>query len=241
MDYAFVGENVLKVRERIARAALRAGRKPEDVTLLAVTKFHPAEAVLAAYRSGIRSFGENRVQEAMQKYGPELRASLNGAQLAMIGTLQSNKAKKAALFFDSVQSVDSSELLVLLARKSIERSTPLRILLELHTGEASKSGFPDMDSLCKAIDGFLEGQSRGEIEHRMEICGLMTMAPNVADSRVVRESFRTLAKAREAIVSKYHFESFTELSMGMSGDFEIAIEEGSTCVRIGTALFGARQ
>ena len=134
MDYAFVGENVLKVRERIAQAALRAGRKPEDVTLLAVTKFHPAEAVLAAYRSGIRSFGENRVQEAMQKYGPELRASLNRAQLAMIGTLQSNKAKKVALFFDSVQSVDSSELLVLLARKSIERSTPLRILLELLTG-----------------------------------------------------------------------------------------------------------
>lgn len=241
MDYTFVGENVRKVQERIAQAASRAGRKPDGITLLAVTKFHPKEAVLAAYAAGIRDFGENRVQEAMQKYGPDLRATLTGARLAMIGTLQSNKAGKAAQFFDSVQSVDSSELLLLLAKKSVGRAVPLKVLLELHTGEESKSGFADVDTMMAAIDEFLDKRARNEIHDTLELRGLMTMAPNVTDPNVVRNSFRTLARTREAIASKYHFDAFDELSMGMSGDFEIAIEEGSTCVRIGTALFGARQ
>ena len=241
MDYTFVRENVRKVRERIAQAAARAGRKPEDITLLAVTKFHPAEAVLEAYGAGIRDFGENRVQEAMQKYEPGLRAGLKGARLAMIGTLQSNKAGKAATFFDSVQSVDSLELLLSLAKKSVGRATPLKVLLELHTGEESKSGFPDVDAMFRAIDEFLDEEARDGTLSSLKVSGLMTMAPNVTDANVVRGSFRTLVKAKEAIVSKYHFDAFDELSMGMSGDFEIAIEEGSTCVRIGTALFGVRQ
>jgi len=257
MDYDFVADNVKMIEERIVKAALSAGRRPEAVELLAVSKFHPVEAVLAAYKAGVRHFGENRVQEALQKYGSGAREALPGASLAMIGTLQSNKAGKAARFFDAVQSVDSSELLLSLAKKSVGRSRPLKILLELHTGEESKSGFPDLDSIFMALDALFAAE--GKIENGAEsvvgseaesikvaaypvdLCGLMTMAPNTDDEAAIRKSFQILFRAREVIAGRYHMPRFQELSMGMSNDFEIAIQEGATCVRIGTALFGARQ
>jgi len=241
MDYDFVADNVTMIEERIAKAALNSGRKPEAIELLAVSKFHPIEAVLAAYRAGVRHFGENRVQEAMQKYGDGTRDALPGASLAMIGTLQSNKAGKAARFFDAVQSVNSSELLLSLAKKSVGRSSPLKILLELHTGEESKSGFPDLDSIFVAIDALSAAESENGAAYPVELCGLMTMAPNVNNVAAIRKSFQTLARAREVVAGRYHMSRFEELSMGMSSDFEIAIQEGATCVRIGTALFGARQ
>ncbi|MCE5256451.1 MAG: YggS family pyridoxal phosphate-dependent enzyme [Spirochaetaceae bacterium] len=241
MAYDFIGDNINKTEERIAKAAYRSGRRPEDIELLAVSKFRPIEAAMAAYAAGVRHFGENRVQEAMQKYSPEARNSMPGASLSMIGTLQGNKAGKAAKFFDSIQSVDSSELLLSLAVKSIGRDSPLQVFLELHTGEESKSGFPDLDSMFRAIDAYHAAAAESPDTLPIMLSGLMTMAPNVEDEVAIRKSFRSLERAREEIVSRYRLPEFTELSMGMSSDFEIAIEEGSTCVRIGTAIFGARQ
>ena len=241
-DTDTIAANLGRIREGIAEAATKAGRNPYEVALMAVSKFHPAEAVSAAYAAGIRLFGENRVQEAAAKF-PPLAGALEGIQLHMIGTLQSNKINKAVGLFDGIQSVDSCEQLKQLLSRVRIRTTPIRLYFELHTGEDSKSGFPDEDSLFGACDAFAEwreeARNRGESTFA-ELAGLMTMAPFTADEARVRASFsklrKTLAKAR----SRSGIETLRELSMGMSGDYAIAVEEGSTMLRIGTALFGAR-
>jgi len=234
-----IRDSVERVRERMASSAARAGRNPSEIELLAVTKFHPESAVLAAYASGIRHFGENRVQEALGKYSPEMRLLMPDASLDMIGVLQKNKINKVLNAFDALQSVSSIELLdAVLARPQVDRKA-FRIFLELHTGEASKSGFPDIESLFPAVEHFL---SRGKDPQNdtFILAGLMTMAPFTGDANLQRRSFRLLAKAREELRTRYSIDSFRELSMGMSSDFETAIEEGSTLIRIGTLLFGNR-
>jgi pyridoxal phosphate enzyme (YggS family) len=232
-SYDFVRDNYARVLESIAAAASRAGRKSEEIALLAVTKFHPVEAVEAAYAAGARLFGENRVQEAEEKY-PAFLAAHPDARLHMIGHLQSNKAKKAVALFAIVQSVDSIELLSELDRRAGALGSRVEILFELHTGEESKSGLPSLDALwaaCEAAAGCQHIAPRG----------LMTMAPFTKEETPIRASFRRLKAARDEASKRFAFPSFDVLSMGMTNDFEIAVEEGSSLVRIGTAIFGRRE
>lgn len=258
-SYEFVGENIERVRERVSAAALRAGRIPENVTILAVTKFHPIEAAERAYACGIRRFGENRVQESLGKFSADRRAAMPGCLVDLLGTLQSNKINKAMDFFDGIQSVDSSDLLDALCARANRRLTPLSLTLELHTGEASKSGFPDEDGLSSAVERFLQwkdgsdaiGGTIGAVSagkapadrSKLRLAGLMTMAPHTANEAEIRAAFRRLAAAAANIRRRFGLSEaeFGTLSMGMSGDYEIAVEEGSTLLRIGTAIFGERR
>jgi pyridoxal phosphate enzyme (YggS family) len=187
-------------------------------------------------RHGIRLFGESRVQEAEGKY-PAFLARHPEARLDMIGHIQTNKAKRALSLFSRLQSIDSIDLLAELDKRARAADIRCEILLELHTGEASKEGFRDEDSLYRALELLLSIPDR-----RLEPRGLMTMAPNTADDTIVRASFRALRAALEGARARFAegLGDFEALSMGMSGDFEIAVEEGATMVRIGTGLFGER-
>ena len=216
-----IADNLLQVNDQIASACERAGRDRSEVTLIAVSKTFPAEAIAEAHVAGQRHFGENRVQEGLTKL--ERLAELGvDAHIHLIGHLQRNKARHAGSF-DSVQSVDSVRLAEAISRR-LEREMP--IMLEVNVGkEASKQGFAVAE-----LDEALE-QIRALPNLRVE--GLMTVAPEVADPEDVRPVFATLRKLSE------RFE-LPELSMGMSNDYAIAIEEGSTMVRIGRAIFGNR-
>lgn len=231
MAYGFVGESLAHVRERIEKAAKRSGRDPSEVEILAVTKNHPIEAAEAALSAGIRAFAESRVQEARAKY-PEFLAVHPGLRFDLIGSLQSNKVKKAVELFDRIQSVDSLDLLLDIEARARTADRRIEVLLELHTGEESKAGFRSIDDLCRALDAYLRIDTPYAVPR-----GLMTMAPNTDDSSPVRASFRSLYAARDLVRSRFDLPLFDQLSMGMSGDFEIAVEEGSTSVRLGTILF----
>jgi len=236
----FIQDNISKVVERIARASYRSGRKRETISLMAVSKFHPIESILAANRAGIRLFGENRVQEAQLKFS-EKASILSHASLHMLGTLQKNKINKALAVFDGIQSIDSVEVLKAIFARSEGRALPLRIYFELHTGEASKAGFPDTEGILRACEVYQEFiESHKELGGIIRLCGMMTMAPFTSDQSEIRRSFRELVHAQRIVLDRFSFPDFCELSMGMSNDFEIAIEEGSTMVRIGTAIFGER-
>ena len=214
-------ERLFQVRERIARAAERARRNPEEILLLAVTKVFPAAVIREAYHLGLREFGENYVQEFEQK-APEVRG-LEDARFHLIGHLQSNKTKKAAELFQVIQTVDSGKL----ARRLDESGLPLEVMLEVKlSGEDAKSGVapPDVAALIDAVRGC----------PHLRLTGLMTMPPWSEDAEASRPYFRRLRDlARE--------HGIAGLSMGMSHDLEVAIEEGATCVRVGTALFGKRK
>jgi pyridoxal phosphate enzyme (YggS family) len=229
-----------RVEEKISAACLRCGRKREEVALMGVSKFHPPEAVEEAHKAGLGLFGESRVKEGTEKFAafrekhPEARVELH-----LIGSLQRNKAKTAASFFDCIQSVDRESLIEELGKAcssgglNFRQERPLMILLEFHTGEESKAGFPDMDSLFRGAEKALSWPG-------LKPAGLMTMAPFTADTGVIRASFRALVKARRELEKRFG-PVWSCLSMGMTGDFEIAIEEGSTLIRIGTAIFGERR
>ena len=239
MDYSFVRDRVERIRDRIEAAASRSGRSAADIELLAVSKFHPIEAVAAAWEAGLRSFGESRVQEAEGKFAPFVDAH-SGLRLDMIGHLQSNKVKKAVSLFDRIESVDSVSLLLELDERARKAALRREVLLELHTGEESKEGFSSADELYSALELLLSRPDRA-----LEIRGLMTMAPNTQDEAAVRASFYSLRSAFEGASSRFGLKrahgGFCVLSMGMSGDYELAVEEGSTLLRIGTAIFGERQ
>jgi pyridoxal phosphate enzyme (YggS family) len=227
-----IAEALEAVEERIERACLRSGRKREDIRLLGVSKFHVAVAVEEAWNAGIRLFGESRVQEAASKFVP-FKPAHPGTELHLIGSLQRNKAKAAVELFDVVQSVDREELIASLGALTGNRKDPLMILLEYHTAEESKSGFPDLDSLFRGAEKALEFPG-------LSLRGLMTMAPYTEDEGCIRASFKAAVSARDALALRFPGADWSCLSMGMSGDFEIAIEEGSTLLRIGTAIFGER-
>jgi len=218
------------------KACQRSGRKREEITLMAVTKFMPIESVMEAWDAGLRCFGESRVQEAVSKLD-SFRTDHPGAELHLIGALQRNKAKPAAAFFDCIQSVDRASIAEELAKHSStrDRGGPLPVLLELRTGEDSKSGFESLDDLFRSVELIMACQT-------LRIRGLMTLAPNTAEEAPVRAAFRKLALARQELENRFQNtgHSFACLSMGMSGDFETAIEEGSTMLRIGSAIFGER-
>jgi len=227
-DTAIAG-NIAVVEERIQKACVSSGRKREEIMLMGVTKFIPAEAVETAYHAGIKCFGESRVQEAAEKFA--LLKHLGDSQLHMIGSLQRNKAKQAARLFDCVQSVDREELITELGKHALLKEKPLEVMLELHTGEESKNGFYGFDALYKAAELILSKEN-------IKLTGLMTMAPFTEDTALVRASFRQLANAKKEIVKRFPFtENSLSLSMGMSNDFETAIEEGSNLLRIGSAIF----
>jgi pyridoxal phosphate enzyme (YggS family) len=217
-----IEENVRSVERSIAGACERVGRSPDEVTLIAVTKTIGVPAIEAAFNAGIRNFGENRVQEAQPKI--EQLASLRHSLIwHMVGHLQTNKAKTAMDIFDIIHSVDSLRLAETLSQRS---QSKLPVLIEVNvSGEATKSGFllPEVDEAVKRI---------GRLPN-IEVEGLMTIAPWGSDAEEGRPIFRQLRQLREALGLRH-------LSMGMTDDFEVAIEEGATLVRIGRAIFGER-
>jgi pyridoxal phosphate enzyme (YggS family) len=220
--------NVESVRARIRKSCSEAGRPYESVQLLAVTKTHPAEAVQYAERIGLRAVGENRVQEAEAKRA-EAKA---GVLWELIGHLQSNKAKLAAQTFDRIQSVDSEKLLTALDRASEGMGKTLGILLQINAGrDPAKSG-------CEPEGASLLLERALACTH-LRVDGLMTIAPLSDDPDVARGTFRALREIRDSLAARFGV-PLQELSMGMTQDLELAIAEGSTCVRVGTALFGKR-
>jgi PLP dependent protein len=229
-----IAENIAAVCERVDQCARRAGRHSGDVTLMAVSKTHPPELIREAYASGVRLFGENRVQEFAGKAGA--LADLAGAEWHMIGHLQTNKAARAAELFGAVDSVDSVKLAEKLDGAARALGKKLSVLIEINVGgEAAKSGVaPESPELEELLLSALQFDG-------LEFRGLMTVPPYTADPGEARPYFRKLRELRDTIAARTLPAIRTDvLSMGMSHDFEIAIEEGSTCVRVGTAIFGER-
>ncbi len=236
-DTSDLKSNLARIHERIARAAERAGRRADEVTLVAVSKTFPAEAIREAYALGLMHFGENRVQEWESKR--EAVGDLD-ATVHLIGHLQSNKARRASEIFNVVDSVDS----IALARKldaalgdeAKSGAARLPVLIEVHlAAEESKSGVTEagLSGLANAIR---------ELPH-LELRGLMAIPPFLENPEDVRPYFRRLRQIRDALQTSLGLaaaDSLRELSMGMSHDFEVAIDEGATQIRIGSALFGSR-
>ena len=214
-------QRLAAVRERIARAAERSRRDPAEITLLAVTKIFPASAIQEAYQLGLREFGENYVQEFEGK-APEV-SRLAGARFHLIGHLQSNKAKKAAELFQVIQTVDSAKL----ARRLNEAGPALDVMLEVKLSEEDAKSGADPVELREIVDAVRQC-------HNLRLAGLMTVPPWTEHAEASRPFFRRLRELAEQ-------HGVRGLSMGMSHDLETAIEEGSTCVRVGTALFGKRK
>jgi len=221
-----IAENLRRVQERMAEAALRVGRSPEDVVLVAATKGRTPEEIEEAIRVGVEVVGENRVQEAEAKF-PYIRLPF---RKHMIGHLQRNKVKKALKLFDVIQSVDSFRLGEEISKRALHRT--VEVLVEVNTsGEETKFGVsPEgtVDLVGRLLE--LEG---------IFVSGLMTIGPLTEDEGEVRRAFSLLRELRERAERELGVH-LPVLSMGMSGDFEVAIEEGSTMVRIGTAIFGPR-
>ena len=229
-ESTLIAANLERVRERIARAAERTGRRADEITIVAVSKTFPAEAIRTAHEAGLRHFGENRVQEWELKQ-PKV-ADLD-ATWHLIGHLQSNKARRAAKLFDRVDSVDSIELARKLDAFAAEEAKRMAVLIEVHLGgEETKSGVAEGEllALAEAIAGLTN----------LELLGLMTIPPYFEEPGHVRPYFRKLRELRDELSGRTGKE-LRVLSMGMSHDFEAAIEEGATEIRVGTALFGGRQ
>ena len=217
-----IERNLKEVEGRIAQAAQRVGRSPDEVTIVAVTKQVAPQAIEAAIKAGIRHIGENRVQEANEKI-----RLLSALELYptwhMVGHLQTNKVKTAVEIFDIIHSIDSLRLAQLVSQRA-DKTLPVLLQVNI-SGEETKSGF-SVAELPKALD---------EVARlpRLEVKGLMTIAPLVQDAEEVRPIFRRLRELRDSL-------GLEHLSMGMSNDFEVAVEEGATIVRIGRAIFGER-
>jgi pyridoxal phosphate enzyme (YggS family) len=229
-----IASNLSVIRGRIARAANRARRSPNDIVLMAVCKTQPASKILEAYNAGQYLFGENRVQEFAEKFSA--LANLHDAEFHMIGHLQSNKAAKAVAIFHAVDSVDSARLAHRLndAAKSLSKTVDALIEINIGGEEAKSGSGPDSPE----IEAILSGAPNWP---HLRIRGLMTVPPFTEDPEGARPYFRKLRELRERLLTrKGQAVTLDILSMGMSHDFEVAIEEGSTCVRIGTAIFGER-
>jgi pyridoxal phosphate enzyme (YggS family) len=227
-----IAERVAAVRQRVVRAAERASRSPEEITLVAVSKTWPAEAVRTAFAAGVRHFGENRVQEAGEKITALRDLQASGLRWHLVGHLQSNKARKAASLFDVIQSVHSVELAERLARAGAETGRTLHVLVQVDlASEAGKSGLAEgaLEDALRKMHG-LEG---------LRVDGLMVLPPYLDDAEEVRPYFARLRELRDRAAEADLLDG-NELSMGMSHDFEAAVEEGATIVRVGTAIFGKR-
>jgi PLP dependent protein len=229
---AVLKENLDRIEAQIAAACREAGRPRSEVALMAVSKMHPASAIIAAEGLGVRLFGENRVQEFQEK---SAQLSLTGAEFHLIGHLQSNKAARAAELFGSVDTLDSVSLAERLDQAATRLGRRLGVLIEIKLSpEATKAG---LDPESAEFVGLLE---RLPDLAGLELRGLMMVPPFLEDLPAVRPYFKSLRVLRDRLAAAHPRLSFAELSMGMSHDFPVAIGEGATQVRIGTALFGAR-
>lgn len=240
-----IAENLASVRRRIEAAASRAGRDPASIQLVAISKTVGPEHVLAAYDLGLRVFGENRVEEAEDKI-PAVAEALAAQGAApplwhMVGHLQSRKAARALALFALIHSVDSVRLAERLSRLAVAAGKIVPILLELNvSGEASKYGFdvapgPEEETRSAA---FLQAVEQIRNLDGLDVRGLMTMAPIVATPEQARPYFQRLRAWKDRLQEHFPAQEWTELSMGMTDDFEVAIEEGATMLRLGRALFG---
>jgi pyridoxal phosphate enzyme (YggS family) len=229
-----IASNLEEVRARIAAAAGRCHRNPEEISLMAVCKTFPPEAIRDAYTAGQRLFGENKVQEFDTKSAA--LKDLTGAEFHMIGHLQSNKSRRAAELFQAIDSVDSVKLADRLNAAAADLNKKLPVLLEINVGgEEAKSGIMlDWTEIEPVL-------ANAELWTNLEIYGLMTVPPYTEEPEGARPYFRQIRELRDEI-ARHNFQriKMDTLSMGMSHDFEVAIEEGSTCVRVGTAIFGKR-
>lgn len=229
LDALEIADRVAEVRSRIVRAAARAGRDPATVTLVAVSKTVPPPRIYAAYLTGVRDFGENRVEEGLPKQA-ELPADM---VWHMIGHIQSRKARDVVGHFGLVHSVDRLDLAETLHRRAEATDVLVPVLLEVNvSGEATKAGFApaDVDGAVRAVN----------LLPRLQLRGLMTMAPIVTDPEAARPVFRGLRELRDRLSAAWPQARLDDLSMGMTDDFEVAIEEGATLVRVGRAIFGER-
>ncbi len=226
-----ISANLADVRARLARAAARAGRSPSSIRLVAISKTHPLESVLAAHAAGQVDFGENRVQEALQKIA---LSSDTAIRWHLVGHLQTNKARKAAAAFACIHSIDSVDLLVRVDAAAEEARACPDLLVQVDlAGEPTKHGA----TLDAVLPVFVAGASC----RAARLTGLMVLPPFVEDPEKARPYFRRLREVRDELAGRGVPPSMLgELSMGMSHDFEVAIEEGATLVRVGTSIFGAR-
>jgi len=227
-----IKDNVERVKECIVNAQLLSGNKT-PVKIVAITKTHPASIISEVRQAGLDTIGENRIQEAEEKF-PKVADILSNITKRLVGHLQSNKINKALNIFDTIDSVDSLKLASKIGSRAVSLNRTIPILLEVNTsGEEAKFGFnPDnIDEMlaCFEIQG-------------IKLQGLMTVGPLTSDNIRIRNAFITLRELYGSIKKQLtkNVDKFTELSMGMSGDFEIAVEEGTTIVRLGTVLFGQR-
>lgn len=229
-----VASRLADIRGRIADAAARSGRSATEITLVAVSKFHPPSAIEEAYAAGQRFFGENRVQEAEEKR-QRLAHLIDGAdplRLELIGSLQSNKIRKALASVSRIQSIDSADLGLKVGRVAVEMGKILPVFVQVDlAGEATKSGVPESD-LFAALEALRAGAG-------LKVEGLMAIPPFIEDAEKVRPYFSRLRGLRDQATARGLLAG-AELSMGMSHDFGVAIEEGATVVRVGTAIFGER-
>ena len=226
-----IEKNIETLKKSLVKAAFKSGREPNEITLMAVTKNHGKDSVLQASAAGITCFGENRVQEAFSKYNDIPEA----ANLHLIGHLQSNKAAKAVELFNWIDSVDSIKLLQKINHSAEKLDKVIQILIEVNgSGESAKFGFA---SELEVISAMEMSQSFSHIRVR----GLMTMGPLGSDEESARKVFSSLKNTFDKVKVGFKGLQIDVLSMGMSGDWIIAVEEGSTLIRVGTAIFGARQ
>jgi pyridoxal phosphate enzyme (YggS family) len=234
-----LADNIARVQQQITDACRRTSRAPESVMLMAVSKTHSAEAILEAAAAGIRLFGENRVQEFAGKRDALAAAGLfagsDPARFHCIGPLQSNKVNRAAEIFDAIDTVDSLRLAQRLDQAAAAQGKTLAVHLEIKTSpETAKHGIvPDAPELAALLEQL------PDLKH-LRVRGLMTVPPFAANPEEARPYFRRLRELRDSLAAQYPRVSLEELSMGMSHDFPVAIEEGATVVRVGTAIFGAR-
>jgi PLP dependent protein len=227
-----IAGRVAAVRERITRAAARAGRPSEDVTLVAVSKTFPATVVREAFEAGLVHFGENKVQEAEGKVEALQDLASLGLRWHLVGHLQSNKARRAVALFDLIHSLDGISLGRRVNEAGVDRGRPIRVLVQVDlAGEATKSGVPESD-LMTVLEG-VQGLSSLRLE------GLMVLPPYDEDPEKSRPYFRRLRELRDKAIAAGLLGG-NQLSMGMSHDLEVAVEEGATLVRVGTAIFGER-
>jgi pyridoxal phosphate enzyme (YggS family) len=244
-----LAENIERVQEQIDRACARAGRDLSDVTLVAVSKTFPAEAIVEAYCLGLCDFGENRVEEAEEKISDvncqlsnlhPLASDFRSLTWHLVGHLQSRKVREAVGPFDMIHSVDTVKLADKLSRLCVEAGRVMPILLECNvSGEETKYGFAVKDAASK--ERWMEDVEEIVALPGVRVEGLMTVAPVVADAKDARPAFRALRELRDESAARFPQAGWHRLSMGMTDDFIIAVEEGATMVRIGRAIFGERQ
>jgi pyridoxal phosphate enzyme (YggS family) len=226
-----IRENLEAILQQMETAAKKSNRALSSISLMAVSKLHPYEEILEAYQCGQHLFGENKVQEIQKKF-PEIHPQ--DMNLHLIGHLQSNKVKKIVTLVDGIDSVDSLKLVKKINEESLAIGKTLPILLEFNTsGEESKSGFTSEKDLFEVLDVMdtLQG---------VTLKGLMTIGPLTGNEKEIRSAFQQLKRLQDTCILRYRELCFDTLSMGMSSDFALAIEEGSTLIRVGTRLFGQR-